>query len=38
MSDLCGTVAGMVTAKESMSTERERERHSKFLFYLTGAR
>jgi hypothetical protein len=35
MSDLCGTVAGMVTPMQSMSTE---ERHSKFLSYLTGAR
>jgi hypothetical protein len=36
ISDLCGTEAGMVTPKGSMSTERER--HSKFLSYLTGAR
>jgi hypothetical protein len=34
ISDPCGTVAGMVTPKGSMSTERER--HSKFLSYLTG--
>jgi hypothetical protein len=34
ISDPCGTVAGMVTSKGSMSTG---ERHSKFLSYLTGA-
>ena len=35
ISDPCGTVAGMVTPKGSMSTEGET---SKFLSYLTGAR
>jgi hypothetical protein len=36
ISDLCGTAAGMVTPKESMSTERERD--YKFLSFLTSAR
>jgi hypothetical protein len=36
MSDLCSTVARMVTLKGSVS--RERERHSKFLSYPIGAR
>jgi hypothetical protein len=37
ISNPCGTVAGMVTPKGSMSTE-QRETHSKFMSYLTGAR
>ena len=36
ISDPCGTVAGMVTPKGSMSIVGER--HSKILSYLTGAR
>jgi hypothetical protein len=35
MSNPCGTVAGMVTLRGAC---QQRERHSKFLSYLTGAR